>query len=74
VQREKLLAHFHNWQTRHGGNSAAFGFHYTLYAFASNPELSFFEQLFGHVGLHAEQVQDKYFTGAMTAPQKSDFL
>ena len=41
VQREKLLAHFHNWQTRHGGNSAAFGFHYTPYAFDSNFELSF---------------------------------
>ncbi len=73
VQREKLLAHFHDWQTRHGESCAAFGFHYTPYAFDSNPELSFFEQLFEHVGLHADQVEDIYFTGAITDPQKSDF-
>jgi hypothetical protein len=73
VQREKLLAHFQEWHTRYGGTSATFGFHYTPYNFDSNPELSFFEQLFEYIGLHPEHVEDIYFTGAITDPQKTDF-
>ena len=75
VDREKkLLAHFADWQTRHDGKAAAFGFHYTPYNFDSNPKHSFFEQLFAHLGLHPEQVEDIYFTGAITDPRKSDFF
>jgi type III restriction enzyme len=74
IDREKLLAHYEAWKVKHGGKSAAFGFHYTPYNFDSNPELSFFEQLFGHVGLHPEQVEDIYFTGAITDPRKTDFF
>ncbi|OGA49124.1 MAG: hypothetical protein A3F74_05895 [Betaproteobacteria bacterium RIFCSPLOWO2_12_FULL_62_58] len=74
VDREHLLAHFTEWQSRHGGKSAAFGFHYTPYNFDSNPELHFFETLFEHLGLHPDQVEDIYFTGAITDPRKSDFF
>lgn len=74
IDREKLLAHFAEWQSRYGGKPAAFGFHYTPYNFDSNPELSFFETLFEHLGLHPEQVEDIYFTGAITDPRKSDFF
>lgn len=74
IDREKLLAHYEAWKTKHGGKSAAFGFHYTPYNFDSNPELSFFEQLFEHIGLHPEQVEDIYFTGAITDPRKTDFF
>ncbi|OFZ98270.1 MAG: hypothetical protein A3H35_08405 [Betaproteobacteria bacterium RIFCSPLOWO2_02_FULL_62_17] len=74
VDRENLLAHFEGWQSRHGGKSAAFGFHYTPYNFDSNPELSFFETLFEHLGLHPGQVEDIYFTGAITDPRKTDFF
>ena len=74
VDREKLLIRFAEWQSRHSGKSAAFGFHYTPYNFDSNPELSFFETLFEHLGLHPEYVEDIYFTGAITDPRKSDFF
>lgn len=74
VDRQKLLAHFADWQTRYEGRSAAFGFHYTPYNFDSNPELSFFEVLFEHLSLHPKQVEDIYFTGAITDPRKSDFF
>lgn len=74
VDREKLLAHFAEWQSRYGGKSATFGFHYTPYNFDSNPELSFFETLFEHLGLHPGHVEDIYFTGAITDPRKSDFF
>lgn len=74
VDREKLIAHFAEWQSKHGGKSAAFGFHYTPYNFDSNPELHFFETLFEHLGLHSDQVEDIYFTGAITDPRKSDFF
>jgi type III restriction enzyme len=74
VDREHLLAHFADWQSRYGGKSAAFGFHYTPYNFDSNPELHFFETLFEHLGLDPKQVDDIYFTGAITDPRKSDFF
>jgi hypothetical protein len=74
VDRETLIAHYADWQSRHAGKSAAFGFHYTPYNFDSKPELSFFETLFEHLGLHTEQVEDIYFTGAITDPRKSDFF
>lgn len=74
VDREHLIAHFTDWQARNGGKSAAFGFHYSPYNFDSNPELHFFETLFEHLGLHAEQIEDIYFTGALTDPRKSDFF
>ncbi len=73
IQKEKLLAHFSEWEDRHLGKSAALGFHYTPYNFDSNPELHFFGTLFEHVGLHPNEVEDLYFTGAMTDPNKSDF-
>jgi hypothetical protein len=74
VDREKLIVHYAEWQSRHGGKSAAFGFHYTPYNFDSNPELHFFETLFEDLGLHPAQVEDIYFTGAITDPRKSDFF
>jgi hypothetical protein len=74
VEREKLLADFVNWRNRYQGKSSAFGFHYTPYRFDSNPELSFFETLFEHVGLHPEAIEDIYFTGGITDPLKSDFF
>ena len=74
VDREHLIAHYADWQSRHAGKSAAFGFHYTPYNFDSNPELSFFETLFEHVGIHPEHIEDIYFTGAITDPRKSDFF
>ncbi len=55
-------------------NPASFGFHYDPYNFDSNPELSLFEQVLVQLNLKPAQVEDIYFTGALTDPTKTDFL
>lgn len=69
VDRQSLLASFKDWQAKAG----RLGFHYDPYNFDSHPEKSFFEQLLDGLGVAAEQVEDIYFTGALTDPQKTDF-
>jgi len=69
LDREHLLAHWEAWKERDG----AFGFHYTPYNFDSNPEMHFLEVMLGHLNLHPTNVDDVYFTGALTDPQKTDF-
>ena len=44
------------------------------YDFDSNPEKSFFEQMLAHLNLHPSEVEDIYFTGALTDPAKTDFF
>lgn len=70
VDREALLARLEEYQDRAGG----FGFHYTPYNFDSKPERSFFVDLLEQLRLHAENVEDIYFTGATTDPNKTDFF
>ena len=54
-------------------NQKDFGFHYTPYNFDSNPEKDFFDQLLVWLNENPEDVQDIYFTGAITDPEKTDF-
>jgi hypothetical protein len=54
-------------------NPGDFGFHYTPYNFDSQPEMNFFEQLLGELKLHPNEVEDLYFTGALTKPAQTDF-
>lgn len=54
-------------------NQGNFGFHYTPYNFDSNPEQSFFEQMLEALNQKPEDVEDIYFTGALTDPAKTDF-
>ncbi|MBA5867814.1 MAG: restriction endonuclease subunit R [Nitrospira sp. CR1.3] len=68
--REHLLL---SWETMKTHNAGAFGFHYSPYDFDSNPEKSFFEQMLGHLNLKAGEIEDIYFTGAVTDPNKTDF-
>ncbi len=49
------------------------GFHYDPYNFDSNPEQNFFEQLLAHLKQHPADVEDIFFTGALTDPNKTDF-
>ncbi len=70
IDREHLLI---SWEAMRDRNTGDFGFHYTPYNFDSNPEKSFFEQLLDHLNLHSADVEDIYFTGAMTDPAKTDF-
>jgi type III restriction enzyme len=69
VDRQKLLTSYKTWQAQAG----RFGFHYDPYNFDSHPEENFFEQMLSALGQHADQVDDIYFTGALTDPQKTDF-
>jgi hypothetical protein len=68
--RESLLL---SWETMRRHNRRDFGFHYEPYNFDSNPEKSFFEQLLAHLDVHPGDVEDVYFTGALTDPQRTDF-
>ena len=68
--REHLLL---SWETMKTRNSSDFGFHYSPYDFDSNPEKSFFEQMLNHLNLKTDDVEDIYFTGAVTDPNKTDF-
>ena len=70
IDREHLLTHFKEWQKRAGD----FGFHYTPYNFDSKPEQNFFENLLSLLKIDAEEVEDIYFTGALTDPKKTDFF
>ena len=54
-------------------NPQGFGFHYTPYNFDSNPEMSFFEQVLAELNLRPDDIEDIYFTGAITDPEKTDF-
>jgi hypothetical protein len=54
-------------------NPHDFGFHYTPYNFDSKPEKSFFEKVLRLVNASPDEVEDVYFTGAITDPAKTDF-
>ena len=69
--REHLLLHCEKMK---GQNPHDFGFHYSPYEFDSNPEQSFFEQILRELNLRHDQVEDIYFTGALTDPSKTDFF
>jgi type III restriction enzyme len=69
--REALLL---TWEQMQRQNSQAFGFHFSPYNFDSNPEKYFFEQLLAQLNLHPDDVEDIYFTGALTDSSKTDFL
>ena len=68
--REHLLL---SWEAVAKKNPAQFGFHYSPYNFDSNPEKSFFEQILQNLNLKPGEVEDIYFTGALTDPNKTDF-
>ncbi len=51
-----------------------FGFHYTPYNFDSRPEMDFFTTLLSRLGENADDIEDIYFTGALTDPEKSEFF
>lgn len=67
--REVFLARFDIWKDKAG----RFGFHYDPYNFDSAPEMSFFEQMLAYINVKSEEVEDLYFTGAITDPNKTDF-
>ncbi|MBI2843977.1 MAG: DEAD/DEAH box helicase family protein [Armatimonadetes bacterium] len=69
VDRARLLASWDAWKDK----AKTFGFHYDPYNFDSSPEMSFFEQLLEHINVHPAEIEDIYFTGALTSSGKTDF-
>lgn len=51
-----------------------FGFHYSPYNFDSNPEKDFFINLLSILNEDPADIEDIYFTGAITDPNKTDFV
>lgn len=51
----------------------AHGFHYTPYNFDSADEKDFFYELLAAVGESPESIEDIYYTGAISSPEKTDF-
>lgn len=70
INREHLLAHWDAWHVR---NPQDLGFHYTPYNFDSGPELEFFEKMLDFLNLDSSEVDDIYFTGALTSSSRTDF-
>lgn len=71
IDREQLLL---SWEQAKSRNEQGFGFHYTPYNFDSSPEQDLFEQLLHHMNLHPDKVEDIYFTGGLTDPDKTEFF
>lgn len=69
IDRQPLLTSYNEWKVK----ADPFGFHYDPYNFDSRPEKNFFEQMLNHLKVHTEEVDDIYFTGAISDPQKTDF-
>ena len=53
-------------------NSGDFSFHYSPYNFDSKPEAEYFEALLAKLNLAPGEIDDFYFTGALTSASKSD--
>lgn len=71
VDRERLLISLGSLPK---GTNGDFGFHYEPYNFDSGPEVSFFQEMLTSLNLHPGQVEDIYFTGALTSPRQTDFF
>ncbi len=70
VTREHLLL---SWEKCQSANASDFGFHYDPYNFDSQPEADFFTTLLHQLNLKPDDVEDFYFTGALTSSSKTDF-
>ncbi|MCD6557404.1 MAG: DEAD/DEAH box helicase family protein, partial [Candidatus Aenigmarchaeota archaeon] len=55
-------------------NKNDFAFHYTPYNMDSNPEKDFFLQILSAINEDPDDIDDIYFTGAITDPKKTDFI
>ncbi len=70
LAKQHLIVEWEKWKDKAG----EFGFHYTPYNFDSTPELSFFEQFLRELRLESSDIEDIYFTGAITSPSQTDFF
>ncbi len=52
--------------------NSQYGFHYEPYNFDSRPENDFFEKIINVVNAKPNEIEDIYFTGGITSPDKTD--
>jgi hypothetical protein len=55
-------------------NHTGIGFHYSPYKFDSTSEQDMFKKLVGLINENPDDIEDIFFTGAITDPKKTDFL
>jgi hypothetical protein len=73
--KENLLQRYEAFkQANKSWYQLEFGFHYSPYNFDSNPELDLFQQILVMLNENPADIEDVYFTGAITDPNKTDFL
>lgn len=73
--KENLLQRYERFrESNKSWYQLEFGFHYSPYKFDSNPELDLFQQLLVMLNENPADIEDVYFTGAITDPDKTDFL
>jgi type III restriction enzyme len=68
--KEHLITRLSTFKNKAG----EFGFHYDPYNFDSKPEKNFFEQILYYLNIQPKEVEDIFFTGAITDPAKTDFF
>ncbi len=73
--KENLLLKYDRFKEQNKGwYQLEFGFHYSPYNFDSNPEKDFFINLLSMLNEDPADVEDIYYTGAITDPNKTDFI
>lgn len=73
--KENLLLKYEHFKKQNKGwYQLEFGFHYSPYNFDSNPEKDFFINLLNMLNKDPADVEDIYFTGAISNPDKTDFI
>lgn len=70
-ERENLLLRYEKLKEL---NKKDLSFHYSPYNFDSNPEVDLFLRVLELLNEDLDDVEDVYFTGAITDPAKTDFL
>jgi len=73
--RENLLLKYEGFKEQNRGwYQLEFGFHYSPYNFDSPPEKDFFINLLNILNEDPADIEDIYFTGAISDPNKTDFI
>lgn len=73
--KENLLQRYERFKERNKSwYQLKFGFHYSPYNFDSNPEVDLFQQVLILLNENPADIEDVYYTGAITDPVKTDFL
>lgn len=73
--KENLLLKYERFKEQNKGwYQLELGFHYSPYNFDSNPEKDFFINLLSMLNENPADIEDIYFTGAISDPNKTDFV